>query len=257
MFYADTSTVMDKLSMSPQMKAILLSFKNLHLKPNSSQDIEVLKSLNEEEKDLDCFLSEERSQALSSPSRLSKVNFSRTSENQSKSCTQEAISVQSNGAVRSRRRSWVVSKHILARSNTVDSLRLQFKSGDNCCSSKSFNESITVCGTGAHDQSNSAPQQTHSMAKENAIFVRRLLVKPKSASNVSINKPLSPVLNQRQPLYRTNTGRVGIKPSSAVIRRGNAATKTDSVWDNMSDQRTFLINKWLAPCDQGRSFHNK
>lgn len=247
------SRVMDKLAMSPQMKAILLSFKKLPFKPNASQDVEVLDSLDGEEKYVDFSLPKESCQSCSSSSWRNKVFFSRTPENYSKSCqldkvgsimarekgnnTGRATCNQSKGAVLHRRRSWVVSKHILARSNTVDSLRLQTFDDNDC------KESLNVCSTGA--QKNSTPQ-TPSMAKRNPTLEGK--IKPKSASVVS-NKPLSPILNHRQSLYRTKTGRVGIKPSSAVINRGKDGIKTDNVWENMSEERKLLINKWLAPQD--------
>lgn len=256
------SAAMDKLAMSPHMKAILLSFKKFHFKPNASQDVEGLKSLDEEEQDLNFSPAEGSCQTLSSC--RSKVFFSRTSENQNKNCQlnkvcssmasekgeniREAFSVPSSGAVRQRRRSWVISKHILARSNTVDSLQLQ-KSGDFSCSSGiGSKEGHEVCGKRA--QANSTTQ-TPSMATVVTQYTFEKRIKPKSASVVS-NKPLSPVLNgTRKSLYRTKTGRVGIKPTSApVMNRGRPTTKTDSLWEKMSDERKFLINKWLAPQDR-------
>ena len=66
--------------MSPQMKAILLSFKNLPFERNSSKDVEVLDSLDGEEKFVD-FPS-------SSSSWRNKVSFSRIPDN-SQSCQVE------------------------------------------------------------------------------------------------------------------------------------------------------------------------
>ncbi|KAL9984078.1 hypothetical protein ACROYT_G006334 [Oculina patagonica] len=255
--FMSASEAMDKLAMSPQMKAILLSFKKLHFKPSASQDVEGLKSLDEEEQDLNFPPTKGSCQTLSSC--RSKVYFSRTSENQNKNyqlnkvCSsmgsekgeniREAFSVQSSGAVRQRRRSWVVSKHILARSNTVDSLQLQ-KSGDFCCSPGiGSREGHEVCGKGA--QANSTPQSP-SMATVVDQYTFEKRIKPKSASVVS-NKPLSPALNPR----KSKTGRVSIKPSSAlVMNRGKATTKTNSLWEKLSDERKFLINKWLDPQDR-------
>ena len=72
----------------------------------------------------------------------------------------------------------------------------------------------------------------------------------KSSSVVS-NNPLSPFFNHRlQSLYRANTGQVGIQPRTAVTNRGRDAIKTDNVWENMSEERKLLINKWLAPQDR-------
>ena len=116
--------------MSPQMKAILLSFENLPFERNSSKYVAVLDSLDGEDKFVD-FPS-------SSSSWHNKVSFSRIPQNNSQSCPEvEKFSStaarergkttggvtslnQSKGAVLHRRRSWVVSKHILAKSNTVD-----------------------------------------------------------------------------------------------------------------------------------------
>lgn len=242
--------------MSPQMKEILLSFKKLHFKPNTSQHAKGLKSLDEEEQDLNFSHPTDGSCQIHSSSR-SKVFFSWMSQNQGEGCQfeqinstmqrekveniREAFSVQSNGAVRQRRRSWVVSKHILARSNTVDSLQLQ-KCGDFCCSgSTGCKESLEVRSTGAQVNSDLP-------AKVVTQYTFEKRIKPKSASVVS-SKPLSPALNPRKFLYRSKTGRVGIKPSSAVANRGRATTKTDSMWEKMSEERKFLINKWLAPQD--------
>ena len=242
--------------MSPQMKAILLSFKKLPFKPNSSQDAEVLDSLDGEEKYVDFSIPKESFQSSSASSWSNKVFFSKMPENNSQSCQLEkfsstmarelkgkttggATSNQSKGAILHRRRSWVVSKHILARSNTVDSLRLQ-KFDDSACK-----ERLNVCGEGVQK---SLTLQTPSITKGNLALEKKMT--PKSSSMVS-NKPLSPILNHSpQSGYRANTGRIGIKPCSAVINRGRDVTKTENVWENMSEERKLLINKWLAPQDR-------
>lgn len=235
--------------MSPQMKAILLSFKNLPFERNSSKDVEVLDSLDGEEKFVD-FPS-------SSTSWRNKVSFSWIPQNNSQSCQVEKISStvekekagkttggatsldQYKGAVLHRRRSWVVSKHVLAKSNTVDSLRLQ-KFDDNECK-----ERFNVCGAKAQK---SLTLQTPSVTKGNLALEKK--VTPESLSVVS-NKPLSPIFNHRlQSLYPANTGRAGIEPCSAVINRRKDAIKTDNMWENMSEKRKLLINKWLAPQDR-------
>lgn len=145
---------------------------------------------------------------------------------------------QSNGAIFHRRRSWVVSKHILARSNTVDCLRLQTFDDNDC------KERLKVCSTGA--QQISTPQSP-SMAERNLSLEGKIT--PKSVSAVC-NKPLwrRPILNIY--LSRTKTGPVCIKSCSAVINREREAVKTDNLWENMSEERKLLINKWLAPQDR-------
>ena len=248
------SCVMDKLTMSPQMKAILLSFKKLPFKPNSSQDTEVtvLDSLEGEEKVVDFSIPAESLQCSSSSSWRNKVSFSRIPENNSQGCqlekvsstmarekgkpTGRATSNQFKGAVLHRRRSWVVSKHILARSNTVDSLRLQKFDYNDC------KERFDVSGAGAQK---SLTSQTPSITKENLALEKKIT--PKNSSVVS-NKQLSPIMNHRpQYLYRADTERVGTKPCGALINRGRDARETDNVWENMSEERKLLINKWLAP----------
>ena len=226
--------------MSPQMKAILLSFKNLPFERNSSKDVEVLDSLDGEEKFVD-FPS-------SSSSWRNKVSFSRIPDN-SQSCQVEKIGStvarekgkttggatslnQSKGAVFHLRRSWVVSKHILAKSNTVDSLRLQKFDDTDVCGVAGAQKSLTL----------------QTPTKGNLALEKKMT--PKSSSVIS-NKPLSLIFNHRpHSLYGANTGRVGIKPCSAVIYRGRDAIKTDNMWErNMSEKRKLLINKWFVPRD--------
>lgn len=249
--------------MSPQMKAILLSFKKLHFKPNSSRDVDGLNSLDEEEQDLNPDFSPTKESCQTLASYRGKVFFPRKSENQSEFCRLDkidfttgrekeenvrlgqAFSGQSKGAVRQRRRSWVVSKHILTRSNTVDSLQLQ-KTGDFCCSSISCKESCEV--RGKEIQANSTPQ-TPSMAEVVTQYTLERRIKPKSASVVG-SQPLSPTLNPRKISYRAKTGRFGIKPCSAVIISRRTAAKTDNMWEKLSEERKFLINKWLSPQDR-------
>lgn len=251
--------------MSPQMKAILLSFKKIHFKPNSSRDVDGLNSLDEEEQDLNPSFSPTKESCKTLASYRGNVFFPRTSENQSEFCRLDkinftigrekepeenmrlgqAFSVQSKGAVRQRRRSWVVSKHILARSNTVDSLQLQ-KTGDFCCSSISCKESRDV--RGKEIQANSTPQ-TPSVAEVVTQYTLERRIKPKSASVVG-SQPLSPTLNPRKTSYRAKTGRVGIKPCSAVFIGRRTATKTDNMWEKLSEERKLLINKWLGPEDR-------
>ena len=103
--------------MSPQMKAILRSFKNLKL------DLEVSDSLDGEEKFVDFPIRGESFQSSASSSWRNKVSFSRIPENNSQSCQVEKISStaarekgktaggatslnQSKEAVLHRRRSW-------------------------------------------------------------------------------------------------------------------------------------------------------
>ena len=232
--------------MSPQMEAILLSLKKLPFKPNASHDVEVLDSLDREEKCVNFSIPEEGFQSCYSSSCRNKVGFfSRMPEKLSSTMAREkgentgVTCNQSKGAVFHRRRSWIVSKHILTRSNTVDSLRLQTFEDNDC------KERLNVCSTGA--QKISTPQSP-LIAKRNRSLEGKIT--PKSVSVVS-NKPLSSILNHRpQSLSRTNTGPVGIKPCSAVINRGRDAIKTDNVWENMSEERKLLINKWLAPQDR-------
>jgi len=247
---------MDKLTMSPQMKATLLSLNSF--KPNSSQDVEVLDTSDGEEEFVDFSIPEESFQSSSSSSwRSNKVFFSRIPENNSQSCQTscqlEKISStvarekgktnggttsnpESKGAVLHRRRSWVVSKHILARSNTIDSLRLQ-KFDDNDCK-----ERLDVSDAGTQK---SLTLQIPPITKGN-LALEKTMTPTKSSSMVS-NKPLSPNLNHKQQSrYRASTGRIG----SVVINRGRDARETDNVWENMSEERKVLINKWLAPRDR-------
>ena len=133
----------------------------------------------------------------------------------------------------------MVSKHILARSNTVDCLRLQ-TFDDNDCKER-------LNSTGAQQISTF---QSPSMAERNLSLEGKIT--PKSVSVVS-NKPLwrRPILNHRsQYLSRTKTGPVCIKSCNEVIDREREAVKTDNVWENMSKERKLLINTWLAPKDR-------
>ena len=223
---------MDKLPMSPQMKTILLSFKKIHFKKEIYQDNEGnrIRSFKEEEKDLDIYLSEESCQS---------DNICSAREREKERNTREAVCTPSRGAVRQRRGSWIVPKHILSRSNTVDVLPLQ-KSGEICYSSTRCKESVKVFGSVTLANSTLRAQ---SVAEGNANYEKRM--KPKSAP--VIRKPLSSDLFPRHPLYQTKAGRVGSKPCSVVIKRGTTAKKADNMWENLSDQRTFLINKWLSP----------
>ena len=243
--------------MSPEMKAILLSLKKLPFKTKACNDVEVFDSLDGEQKFVHFSIPKERFQSCSSSSFRNKVFFPWMSENDSKCNQLENINStmanekgkvtggatcnQSNGAIFHRRRSWVVSKHILARSNTVDCLRLQTFDDNDC------KERLKVCSTGA--QQISTPQSP-SMAETNLSLEGKIT--PKSVSAVS-NKPLCrrPFLNHRpQYLSRTKTGPVCIKSCNADINREREAVKTDNVWENMSKERKLFINKWLAPKDR-------
>ena len=241
--------------MSPQMKAILLSFQKLPFKRNPSKDVEVLDSSNGEEKFVDFSIPQKSFQSSSSSLwRSNKVFFSRIPENNSQSCQFEKISstmarekgkttggttsTQSKGALLHRRRSWVVCKHILARSNTMDSLRLQKFDDHDCKDRLDFSDAGTQ---------KSLTLQTPPITKGNLTLEKKIT--PNTSSMVS-HKPLSPILNHRpQSRCRANTGRISIKPCSAVISRGKDVRETDNVWENMSEERTLLINKWLAPRD--------
>ena len=78
--------------MSPQMKAILLSFKNLPFERFSSKDVEILDCLDRGEKFVDSPIREESFQSSSSSPWRNKVSFSRIPENNSQSCQVENIS---------------------------------------------------------------------------------------------------------------------------------------------------------------------
>ena len=239
--------------MSPQMKAILLSFKNLPFERNSSKDVHnvrfvkcILKMLKywtawTEKKSLWTFPVPLLHGVRRFPFhgylitvkvvRLKKIGS--TVAREKGKTTGGATSLnQSKGAVFHQRRSWVVSKHILAKSNTVDSLRLQKFDDTDVCGVAGAQKSLTL----------------QTPTKGNLALEKKMT--PESLSVIS-NKPLSPIFNHKpHSLYGANTGRVGIKPCSAVIYRGRDAINTDNMWErNMSEKRKLLINKWFVPRD--------
>lgn len=237
--------------MSPQMKSILLSFKHLHLNPNASSDVE---DLDEGEKTPGLSRSEESQQKL--PLVHGKFCFSPIHENGNRSLkfdklystmvqAQGLVIDQTKEAVRPERRSWAFSKRrVLMRSNTVDSLPVQ-KSNSEIYSSIRCKESLGgQCST--EGQTNSAPQSPVLERKANVMFEKR--IKPKSALVVSSVSQVAPVCGEEQPT--NGARRVGIKVSSAVLTRGTTGIqKTQSAWERLSEERTFLINKWLARQD--------
>ena len=139
--------------------------------------------------------------------------------------------------VRPQRRSWAVSRHILVRSNTVDSLPVQ--------KSIKCEEIIKDHQCCTETRSNSAPQSPAIERKANiTAFDKRM--KPKSALVVS--NQISSAIGQKQLLDGIKT-RVGIKPSSAGVKR-SGCHKAGRTWESLSEERTFLINKWLAYRDR-------
>lgn len=245
---------MDKLSMSPQMKTILLSFKNLRLKPNVSQDVE---EIDEEERKLGLHCPDKSRRNLSSVhgklcfapipehgnSNFKFGKLSSTMVQGQERNTRNLVTTQSTkGPARAQRRSWAVARHILVRSNTVDSLPVQ-KSDNYYYSSMRCKESLAGKCEETEPQVNSAPQSPALEWKVNMTFDRR--IKPKSASVV--NDQVSPAMGQKQSPYGIKTKRIGVKPSSAVVRSGTAGLpKSESAWETLSEERTFLKNKWLA-----------
>ena len=240
--------------MSPQMKAILLSFKNLRLKPNVSQDVE---ELDDEERKLGLYCSDKSRRNLSSVhGKLcfapipehgnSKFKFDKLSstmvQGQERN-TRDLVTAQSTkGPARPQRRSWAVPRHALVRSNTVDSLPVQ-KSNNYYCSSIRCKESLTGKCEETEPQVNSAPQSPALERKVNMTFDKR--IKPKSASVVS--DQVSPAMGKKRSPDGIKTKPIGMKPSSAVVRSGTAGLqKAQSAWETLSEERTFLINKWLA-----------
>ena len=240
--------------MSPQMKAILLSFKNLRLKPNVARIVE---ELDEAEGKLGLNCSDESRRNLSSvrgnlcfaslPEHgNSSFKFDTLSSSMVQSQeqrTRDPFTAQSaKGLDRPQRRSWAVARHILVRSNTVDVLPVQ-KSDQVYYSSKRCKESLACQCEETEAQVNSAPQSPALERKLNMTFDKR--IKPKS--ELVVNDKVSPAMDQNQSPYGIKTMRIDMKPSSAVVRSKTAGLqKPESAWETLSEERTFLINKWLA-----------
>ena len=241
--------------MSPQMKAILLSFKNLRLKPNVAQKVE---ELDEVEGKLGLNCSDERGRNLSSvQGNLCFASIPEHGNSSFKFDTLSSSMVQSQerrardpftaqsakGLDRPQRRSWAVARHILVRSNTVDVLPVQ-KSDNVYYSSIRCKESLAGQCEETEAQVNSAPQSPALERKVNMTFDKR--IKPPK-SELVVNDKVSPAMDQNQSPYGIKTMRIGMKPSSAVVRsKIPGLQKPESAWETLSEERTFLINKWLA-----------
>ena len=235
--------------MSPHMKAILLSFNNLRLNTNVPQDLEGLKK---EGQKLELSQLEESHQNLASihnrlcfsplPERGNKSfkfdNLFSTMAQGQELKTRGLVTAQSKGT---QRRPWAVASRILVRSNTVDSLPVQ-KSDNYCHSLIRCKESLgSQCA--AEGTANSAPQSPVLERKTNVTLEKR--IKPKSA--MVVTNQVSPVFDQKLSLDGIKSRRSGIKPSTVFIRRRTVGLqKGESAWDTLSEERTFLINKWLA-----------
>ena len=157
------------------------------------------------------------------------------------------ITIQSKETVRphGQKRSWAVPRRILVRCNTVDSLPIQRTA--NCFSSIKCKEISKDCQPWTENRSNSTPQSPAQSPvidrKTNtASFNKR--IKPKSALVAS---EILPTIGQGHLIDGVKTRRFGINPSSAGLRRPKSGFhKGGSAWEKLSEERSFLINKWLA-----------
>ena len=168
--------------MSPQMKGILLSFKNLRLKPNVSQDVE---EIDEEERKLGSDKSRRNLSFVHGKLCFAPIpehgnsNFkfdklSSTMVQGQERNTRDLVTAQSTkGPARPQRRSWAVARHILVRSNTVHSLPVQ-KSDNYYYSSMRCKESLAGTCEDTEPQVNSAPQSPALERKVNMTFDKRI-----------------------------------------------------------------------------------
>ena len=246
---------MDKVPMSPQMKSIFISLKSLRFNSNVSQDLD---TQSEEEDETDLFSSKLTSYENVYCTSAKKSTSQRKREGKNsqwgKLCltvgrerdheARGLITTQSKETVRPQKRSWAVPRRILVRCNTVDSLPIQRTA--NCFSSIKCKEISEDCQPWTENRSNSAPQTP----AQSPVIDRKIntasfnkQIKPKSALVAS---EILPTIGQRQLIDGVITRRFGINPSSAGPRRAKSDFhKGGSTWEKLSEERSFLINKWL------------
>lgn len=249
---------MEKVPMSPQMKSIFISLKSLRFNSNVSQDVD---TQSEEEDETDLFSSKltsyENVYCTSAKKSTSQIKREGKTSQWGKLCltvgreqdneARGLITIQSKETVRphGQKRSWAVPRRILVRCNTVDSLPIQRTA--NCFSSIKCKEISKDCQPWTENRSNSAPQSPAQSPvidrKTNtASFNKR--IKPKSALVAS---EILPTIGQGHLIDGVKTRRFGINPSSAGLRRAKSGFhKGGSAWEKLSEERSFLINKWLA-----------
>ena len=249
---------MEKVPMSPQMKSIFISLKSLRFNSNVSQDVD---TQSEEEDETDLFSSKltsyENVYCTSAKKSTSQIKREGKNSQWGKLCltvgreqdneARGLITIQSKETVRphGQKRSWAVPRRILVRCNTVDSLPIQRTA--NCFSSIKCKEISKDCQPWTENRSNSAPQSPAQSPvidrKTNtASFNKR--IKPKSALVAS---EILPTIGQGHLIDGVKTRRFGINPSSAGLRRAKSGFhKGGSAWEKLSEERSFLINKWLA-----------
>ena len=249
---------MEKVPMSPQMKSIFISLKSLRFNSNVSQDLD---TQSEEEDETDLFSSKltsyENVYCTSAKKSTSQIKREGKNSQWGKLCltvgreqdneARGLITIQSKETVRphGQKRSWAVPRRILVRCNTVDSLPIQRTA--NCFSSIKCKEISKDCQPWTENRSNSAPQSPAQSPvidrKTNtASFNKR--IKPKSALVAS---EILPTIGQGHLIDGVKTRRFGINPSSAGLRRAKSGFhKGGSAWEKLSEERSFLINKWLA-----------
>ena len=249
---------MEKVPMSPQMKSIFISLKSLRFNSNVSQDVD---TQSEEEDETDLFSSKltsyENVYCTSAKKSTSQIKREGKNSQWGKLCltvgreqdneARGLITIQSKETVRphGQKRSWAVPRRILVRCNTVDSLPIQRTA--NCFSSIKCKEISKDCQPWTENRSNSAPQSPAQSPvidrKTNtASFNKR--IKPKSALVAS---EILPTIGQGHLIDGVKTRRFGINPSSAGPRRAKSGFhKGGSAWEKLSEERSFLINKWLA-----------
>ena len=247
---------MEKVPMSPQMKSIFISLQSLRFNSNVSQDLD---TQSEEEDETDLFSSKltsyENVYCTSAKKSTSQIKREGKNSHWGKLCltvgreqdneARGLITIQSKETVRPQKRSWAFPRRILVRCNTVDSLPIQRTA--NCFSSIKCKEISEDCQPWTENRSNSAPQspaQSPVIDRKinTASFNKR--IKPKSALVAS---EILPTIGQRQLIDGVKTRRFGINPSSAGPRRAKSGFhKGGSAWEKLSEERSFLINKWLA-----------
>ena len=249
---------MEKVPMSPQMKSIFISLKSLRFNSNVSQDVD---TQSEEEDETDLFSSKltsyENVYCTSAKKSTSQIKREGKNSQWGKLCltvgreqdneARGLITIQSKETVRphGQKRSWAVPRRILVRCNTVDSLPIQRTA--NCFSSIKCKEISEDCQPWTENRSNSAPQSP----AQSPVIDRKIntasfnkQIKPKSAL---IASEILPTIGQRQLIDGVKTRRFGINPSSAGPRRAKSGFhKGGSAWEKLSEERSFLINKWLA-----------
>lgn len=131
----------------------------------------------------------------------------------------------------------------------MDSLPIQRSA--NCFSSIKWKEISEDCQPRTENRSNSAPlspaQSPVIDRKINtASFKKR--IKPKSALVAS---EILPTIGQGQLIDGAKTRRFGMNSSSAGPRRAKSGFHNGgSTWEKLSEERSFLINKWLAHGDR-------